>query len=212
MKSNPLPGLYLITDGLQRGGDKEEGELLTKIEAALKGGARLIQLREKGLKGGELLRLAKKLRALTKDYGASLLINDRVDIALSCGADGVHLTASSFSPAEARRLLGKEKLIGVSTHGPDQAKKAERDGADFITLGPVFFTPSKTAYGEPLGLVDFKKITSLIALPVYALGGVKKNNIEETLKAGACGVSMISAILAADDIIKTTQEIIKEIR
>ncbi len=211
MKDDPLPALYLITDGLQKGGDKEEDELLAKIEAALKGGVRLIQLREKSLKGGELLRLAKKFRALTKDYGARLLINDRVDIALAAGACGVHLTASSFSPTEARKLLGRSKLIALSAHSPEQARTAQTDGADFITLGPVFFTPSKAAYGEPLGLAGFKEITNLLDLPVYALGGVKKDNIKETLDAGAAGVSMISAILSANDITKTTRKILKKI-
>jgi len=211
MTDAPLPKLYLITDGLQRGGDKEKDELLTKIEAALRGGVRLVQLREKSLKGGDLLMLAKRLRALTKDYGASLLINDRVDIALACEADGVHLTASSFSPAEARRLQGEKGLIGVSTHSREQALAAQKDGADFITLGPVFFTPSKAAFGEPLGLAAFKEITGSLDLPVYALGGVKKNNIKETLGAGAGGVSMISGILAAADITKAAREALKKI-
>lgn len=212
MVGNTLPRLYLITDGLQTGDGKAEEELLTKITAALFGGVRLIQLREKHLKARGLLRLAKKLRGITRDYGASLLINDRLDIALACEADGVHLTVSSFSPKEARRLLGNDRLIACSTHSSEQALLAQADGADFITLGPVFHTPSKAAYGEPLGLESFKEITSNIQIPVFALGGVKKTNIKEVKAAGAYGYAIISEIMAADNIKETTENILKEIR
>jgi len=220
MKNDALPRLYLITDGLQRGGREEEEELLGKIETALKGGARAIQLREPKLTGGELLRLAKKLRILTDYYDARLFINERVDIALIARADGVHLRASSFPPSEARKLLGKEKLIGVSTHSLEQAQRAEaatglglKEGADFITLGPVFHTPSKAGYGEPLGIDNFRKITGLIEIPVYALGGVRKDNVEEVLKAGAYGAAVISEIMqAGDNITKTTEDLLTKLR
>ncbi len=212
MVSYTLPELYLITDGLQTGGAEAEEELLAKITAALSGGIRLIQLREKQLNARQLLRLAKKLRAITRDYGASLLINDRLDIALASGADGVHLAVSSFSPKEARRLFGKGKLIACSTHSAEQAVAAQAGGADFITLGPVFYTPSKAAYGAPLGLKSFKDITSNILVPVFALGGVKETNIKEVRRAGAYGYAMISEIMAADNIKETTEKILKEIR
>ena len=208
MKRKTLPRLYLITDGLQRGNKQEEALLLTKIEAALAGGVRLLQLREKNLEGGDLLRLAKKIRTITTDYGASLLINERVDIALASLADGVHLTASSFSPTEARRLLGKDSIIGVSTHSAEQAQRGENKGADFITLGPVYHTPSKAAYGDPLGIDSFKEISSKIKIPVFALGGVKKDNTKDVIGAGAYGTAMISEVIAAADITKTTQEIL----
>lgn len=211
MKKAELFRLYLITDGLQRGGG-EEKELLCKLEDALAGGARAVQLREKNLTDKELLLLAKKLRVLTRDYGASLFINDSIDVALAAEADGVHLRASGISVLEARRLLGPDKLIGVSTHNAQQARRAEQGGADFITCGPVFFTPSKAAYGEPLGLEKFNDITGSLDLPVFALGGVKKANIKETLKAGTYGIAMISEIMQAPDITKTTREIISLIR
>jgi len=217
MTNNALPRLYLITDGLITGGlqtgeGEAEEELLTKIKAALAGGVRLIQLREKQLKARQLLRLAKKLRGITRDYGASLLINDRVDIALACDADGVHLTVASFSPKDARRLLGKGKLIACSTHDAEQALQAQAGGADFITLGPIFHTPSKAAYGEPLGLESFREITKKIQIPVFALGGVKKNNVKEVRAAGAYGSAIISEIMAANKIKETTEKILNEIR
>ncbi len=216
MVSDTIPRLYLITDGLQTGDGKAEEaaekELLTKVTAALSGGVRLIQLREKHLKARQLLRLAKKLRRITRDYGASLLINDRLDIALASEADGVHLTVSSFSPKEARRLLGKGRLIACSTHSKEQALLAQGAGADFITLGPVFYTPSKAVYGEPLGLEDFKEIAKKIKIPVFALGGIKKTNVKEVRRAGAYGHAMISEIMAADEIKETTENILKEIR
>lgn len=211
MQKGSLFDLYLITDNLQRGGDEEEKKLLTTVEAALEGGLKAVQLREKNLNAYGLLRLAKKLRALTRKFDARLIINERVDIALAAEADGVHLRTTSFSPLEARKLLGAEKLIGVSTHTLEQARDAQKSGADFITLGPVFFTPSKAAYGEPLGLSTFKEITNHIEIPVFALGGVTKENIKEVKQAGAYGAALIREITQSNDAVKTTKYLLAEL-
>jgi thiamine-phosphate pyrophosphorylase len=199
--------LYLITDrALCPDG------LAAPVEEALKGGVRLVQLREKDLGGRELLKLARELRAVTDKYGSGLIINDRVDVALSADADGVHLGQGSFSPADARRLMGKGKLIGVSTHGTEEAKRAEDEGADFITFGPVYFTPSKARYGEPVGLEPLREAAGVIGIPVYALGGIKKERVAEAMDAGAYGVAVISAVLGAPGVQQSASGLVTELK
>lgn len=187
--------LYLITDRHQTGGR----DLFAVVEEALAGGVRCVQLREKDLPARALLELARAMRSLTDRFGARLLINDRVDIALAAGADGVHLGEEGMPAAVARELLGSGRLIGVSCHGRDGAAAAVAQGADFITFGPVYPTPSKAAYGEPVGIGQLAATTQEIHIPVFALGGIKEANIPEALAAGAAGIALISAIIAAPD-------------
>jgi thiamine-phosphate pyrophosphorylase len=187
--------LYLITDRKQTQGR----ELLWVLESALDGGVRAIQLREKDLSGKELFAAAERARQLTERYGARLFINDRIDVALAVGADGVQLGKSSIPVQTARELLGAGRMIGVSTHALEEARGAENDGADFLLFGPVFFTPSKAVYGAPQGIAALKKIVENVALPVYAIGGIKPANVDEIKRAGARGVALISAIMEAPD-------------
>lgn len=200
--------LYAITDGEATG----EKNPLDAIRKSLDGGLKAIQLREKTLGGGELLRLAEKLRGLTYDYKARLFINDRVDVAKTVGADGVHLGASSFTPTDARGVMGTDKLIAVSTHSMEEARQAESLGADFITFGPIYETQSKLKYGPPVGLEALRAAAKEIQIPVFALGGIKADNIEEVMTAGADGVAMISTIFSSTDIEATTKKLIKELR
>lgn len=188
--------LYLITDrlGLPPGRD-----LLETVAAALAGGVRAVQLREKDLSPRELYPLATELRALTRQHGARLLINDRIDLAQAVAADGVHLAGTSLPTVAARRLLGPEALIGVSTHQLDEILQAGRDGADFATFGPVYPTPSKAAYGPPLGLDPLRAACSVSPLPVFALGGIKTTHIPALLEAGVAGIGLISEIFSASD-------------
>ncbi len=193
--------LYLITDRKQL---KEGRMLISAVRSALKGGVRAVQLREKDMETRDLLKLAYKMRNLTADFSAKLFINDRLDIALAVGADGVHLTRNSM-PVEAVRAVVKNKLlIGVSTHSLNEAIEAEKGGADFITFGPVYRTASKLKYGRPAGLEQLRKTCSGINLPVFALGGIKARRIENVMKMGACGISIISEILTAENIQKKT--------
>ena len=187
--------LYLITDRRLASGEN----LLSAVEHALAGGVRAVQLREKDLGSRELLELARKMRALTSTYGAKLLINDRVDIALAADADGVHLGRESISIRDARRLMGPDRLVGCSTHTAKQLAEAEADGADFAVFGPVYFTPSKAAFGPPLGVDTLKRARAWTRIPVFALGGVGAENIHEVIAAGADGVALISAVLSAKD-------------
>ncbi|MFK5927620.1 MAG: thiamine phosphate synthase [Desulfuromusa sp.] len=188
-----LPNLYLITDRHQL---PKGHHLLDVIEALLQAGLRMIQLREKDLTVAELYPLAKKLRSLTQQYKSLLLINDRLDLAQAIGADGVHLGNHSLPIKVARRILGSKFLIGASTHSATEIEAASQQGADFVTYGPIFFTPSKAAYGEPVGISSLQAICTTRTIPIYALGGIQANNVKETMLAGAHGVAMISALLS----------------
>ena len=186
---------YLITDRSQILGRS----LIAVVREALEGGIRAVQLREKDLSGRELFMLAEELRQITREYGARFLINDRLDIALAVDADGVHLGASSLPVYTARRLSGPQFLIGYSAHNVNEAIQAASDGADFVTFGPVYYTPSKATYGKPLGAEQLQSASAAIAIPVFALGGVKRENIAEVMTAKAHGIAVISAIIAAAD-------------
>jgi thiamine-phosphate pyrophosphorylase len=186
-------GVYLVTDRTQTAGRP----LLDVVAAALDGGIRAVQLRERDLPARELFGLAERLRALTRRYGAALLINDRIDVALSCDADGVHLPAASFSVADARALLGERRLIGASIHGA--AELGAVAGADFAVLGPIYATPSKQAYGAPLGPSALAAARATTRLPLFAIGAIDAGRVAEVRAAGADGVAVIRAILAADD-------------
>lgn len=197
--------LYLITDRHQ----VPTGRTLAEtVEAALSGGARAVQLREKDLSAAELLTLAGELRTLTRRFNARLLINDRIDVALAVAADGVHLGGHSLPVAIARRLLGPEKLIGVSTHHLDEIAEAASAGADFVTFGPVFATPSKAVYGQPLGADALRTVCAAAPLPVFALGGIKAGHVSLMHDCGAHGIAVISAIIAARDPRLATQTLV----
>lgn len=188
--------LYLITDRRQLPPGRS---LVDAVAAALEGGLRAVQLREKDLSAAELYPLARRLRQLTGRCGARLLINDRLDVALAVEADGVHLGGHSLPVAVAREVLGPDKLIGVSTHRSVELLAARRDGADFVTFGPVFFTPSKAAFGGPVGLDALREACAAAPLPVFALGGVTAERLSQVRSAGSHGVALISAVLAAAD-------------
>lgn len=201
-----LPPLYLITDRLQTRGKS----LTYVIEQALDGGVRMVQLREKDLPARDLLDLAAELKELTLKYGAKLLVNDRIDVVLAVDADGVHLPSRSFSVEDARLLLGESKIIGFSAHSLHEAKEAEREGADFVTFSPVYFTPSKVACGEPQGLEKLEEAAGALGIPVYGLGGIKIHNIKEVIRSGAHGVALISAIIGAEDVKGESERLISQ--
>ncbi len=191
-----LPKLYLITDRKQT---YKQRRLVDTVKELLQAGIRMVQLREKDLSAAELYPLARDLRLLTHRYNALLLINDRIDIAQAVGADGVHLGGHSLPIKKTREILGSKALIGVSTHSALEAESAQNQGADFITYGPVFFTPSKAPFGPPVGVNSLQTVCNCCKIPVYALGGVKIDNTVEIMNSGAYGVSMISALLSAPD-------------
>lgn len=200
--------LYLITD---RKLFTNNHSLFTVLEEALKGGVRAIQLREKDLGVRELLDMAYKLRDLTKRHKARLFINDRVDVAIAVEADGVHLGQKSI-PAHAAKKVSNKLVVGVSAHSMEEAVNAERDGADFITFGPVYKTPSKLRYGEPVGIEALRDICSKTNVPVFAIGGIKPEKSREVLDCGAYGIAAISAVFGSKDIKGTAERFLRELR
>ncbi len=194
--------LYLITDRRLAG---SRGVLAT-CEAALQAaadfsppGAIAVQLREKDLEGRALFELACEMRRLCERYGAPLLINDRIDVAMAAGADGVHLASNSIPVGEARKLLGNSRLIGVSTHAPDEVRSAAEARADFAVFGPVFAPLSKGSYGPPCGREGLVAACRASSLPVFALGGITAERIAELDGSGAAGVAAIGSVIGADD-------------
>jgi thiamine-phosphate pyrophosphorylase len=199
--------LYLITDRHQTG-----GRALTEVvRRSLEGGVRAVQLREKDLSGAALYRLAMELRLLTSEFNARLIINDRPDIALAVEADGVHIGIGSLPVAVVRRLLGKDIIIGYSAHAIDEALSAQAGGADFVTFGPVYTTPSKLEYGAPCGVKKLADAASALDIPVVGLGGISEARVSEVLTANVRGVAVISAIMAAVDPRATAASLLKKI-
>lgn len=162
------------------------------VSAVLDAGIRFIQYREKDRTRREIHEEASRLRELTRRYDALLFINDHADIALAVDADGVHLGQDDLPIEEARRIMG-EKIIGISTHGPEQAKSAERGGADYIGFGPVFHTTTKDA-GSPKGVDALRSVREVVGIPVVAIGGINEDNIEVVLDAGADAAAVATAI------------------
>ena len=160
------------------------------LEQALEGGVKAIQLREKDLGGKALFHLAEKTRELCDRYDALLLINDRIDVALAVDAAGVQLSKTSLPISAARALLGAQKLIGASTHSLDEARQAQSSGVDFVLFGPVYFTTSKASFGAPQGLDALKKIVANLRVPVYAIGGIKPENLIDVHRLGVRGVAL----------------------
>lgn len=217
------PGLrlYLITD---RHLASAQGGLLAAVEAALRAasppGSVALQVREKDMGGRELYGLARELRLLCSRYRAPLLINDRIDVALVVGADGVHLPADSFAVADARRLVGPTRLIGVSVHEPGEVASAAADGADFAVFGPVYDPLSKAAYGPAGGGAGLAAACAAApGFPVYALGGITAEHVNELAGAVStlftrgrpAGVAVIGAVFGADDPGGATRDLLKTV-
>ena len=197
--------LYLITD---RRVLPPGRTLLEAVEGALAGGIRAVQLREKDLSVAELYPLAQEMRDLTRRYRARLLINDRLDLAQAVQADGVHLGGHSLPTAVARQILGNSFLIGVSTHDPAEISLHANAEADFVTFGPVYATPSKLAFGDPVGESQLATACDESPLPVFALGGVRRERLAAIKSCGAHGAAMIAAVLAADDPSRAATELL----
>ena len=188
--------LYLITDRHQC----RDRPLTGVLREACRAGVKAVQLREKDLTPLATFQLASELKMLLDGFETALLINDRADIAMAVGARGVHLPEVGIPVEGARRCLPPGTLVGVSTHSRDGAKRVEGAGADFLTFGPIFFTPSKAQYGEPLGLRALEKVARDVHLPVFAMGGITPERVKDCLATGASGVAVISAILAAEKV------------
>lgn len=174
----------------------------------LAGGAKILQLRGKGLSARELLSQAMEINIFTRKAGAIFIVNDRADIALLSGADGVHLGQDDLPVAEARKILGMDRLIGVSTHNLEQAKKAESEGANYIGFGPVFGTKTKADAEEEKGLEALQEVKTSVKIPVVAIGGINIENIEKVMYTGVDGAAVISAIAKAENMEETTRRLL----
>ncbi len=185
--------LYLVTDRtLSLGRSTVE-----VVRAAIRGGVSCVQLREKGCSTREFMDEARLLKALLAGTGVPLFINDRLDVALAVGADGVHLGQNDLAIADARRLVGDRMIIGISAESVADAIRAEAEGADYIGASPVFTTPTKTDTAPPLGLAGLRAIRRAVQLPLVAIGGINADNAAQVLRAGADGLAVVSAIVSA---------------
>jgi len=198
-----LPSLYAILDPQQTRGR----DAIVVLRQLLDGGAKVIQLRAKTLAPYDFLKLAQSMRSLTKSFGCRFIVNDRVDIALACTADGVHLGQDDL-PLHAARKLMRERLIGISTHNVEQAKRAEIGGADYIGFGPMFGTSTKATGFAARGVAMLAEIRAAVQLPIVAIGGINADNIDRVWQAGADSAAIISGILHAENVTAKTREII----
>ncbi len=174
------------------------GDWLDTARAAIRGGADCLQLREKSLEGGEFLRRARAFVALCREHGVISIINDRPDIALLANADGVHLGQHDLPATEARKLMGREKIIGVSTHQIEQARQAVADGADYIGVGPVFRSSTKPREFLP-GLEYAGQVAREIQIPAVAIAGITEQNVDQVLATGLRAVAVTAAIVGCED-------------
>ncbi len=186
--------LTLVTDRTQTRGR----ELVAVVAECLEAGLPAVQVRERDLGAGELALLCRRLRGLTLDTQALLVVNDRVDVALAVGADAVQRTGASLPVKDIRGIAGERLRIGASVHSLGEAVEAEVNGADWVVFGPIYDTPSKRAYGPPQGLEALARVAAAVRIPVVAIGGITPERVAEARRAGAHGVAAISAILGAD--------------
>lgn len=200
-------GLYLVTSQSLSAGRTT----LDIVKAALVGGVRLIQLREKDMALRDYVTLAHEVRALTAAAGALLIVNDRLDVALAVGADGVHLGQDDFPIPEARRLA-PDLLIGASTHSIEEALRAQDEGTSTINIGPIYPTGTKVWEGEFLGLEGLQSIARVATVPFTVMGGIKQSHIPGLLKAGARVIALVTAVTAAADPEAATRELLKTIQ
>lgn len=194
--------LYAVTDRTWLGNQT----LYEQVEQALKGGATFIQLREKNLNPEAFLAEAMEIQKLCRKYHVPLVINDNVEIAMKVNADGVHVGQGDMEAGNVRTLLGRDKILGVSVQTVRQALLAEQRGADYLGVGAIFHTGSK-ADADDVSIETLKAICKAVNIPVVAIGGISKHNVVELRGSGICGIAVISAIFAAEDIKSATSEL-----
>ena len=195
--------LYLVTDRSMLNG----ASLMEAVEAAIKGGVTLIQLREKDVSSSDFYSIAVELKQLANSYQVPLIINDRLDIALAADADGLHIGQEDIPLAVARKILGPGKILGYSVSNLAEAEYGMKHGADYLGAGPVYHTGSKVVAFDPIGTSILKNIKDIVSIPVVGIGGIGMSNIREVKNSGIDGVSVISAILASQEIETAAREL-----
>jgi thiamine-phosphate pyrophosphorylase len=200
--------VYLVTDrALSRGRSTRE-----IVEAAVRGGVSVVQLREKDLNTRKFLEEGRGIRRFLKDAGVPLIINDRIDIALALDAEGVHLGQSDMPADIARKLLGPGRIVGLSVEEPGHITSDEAAYADYLGISPVFLTPTKTDLEKGWGLEGLRKARAMTGLPLVAIGSVKQENARNVMEAGADCIAVVTAITAADNPEQATRRLLKEVR
>lgn len=193
-----IAGIYLVT----------ENDHLKVARAALDAGVHVIQLRDKQMTGRMLVEMARELKQLAERPGAVFLVNDRVDVALAAGADGVHVGQEDIPVELIRRFVPEDFIVGVSVKTVEQAVKAEADGASYVAVSPVFETPTKPDAGAGLGLESLSQIRKAVSIPVVAIGGINRTNITDVFRAGADAAAVVSAITRADSPYQAARELV----
>jgi thiamine-phosphate pyrophosphorylase len=199
--------LYVITSADYAGRTHEE-----VAAAALAGGATILQLRDKRMSAAALYQVACRLRELTRRAGVPLIVNDRVDVAVAADADGVHLGPDDLPLAAARKVLGPRRIIGASVDSVAEAIRAEREGADYLGVGPVFATATKPDAGTAVGVQTVAAIVRAVGIPVVGIGGITAATAAEVVRAGAAGVAVISAVAAAVDMTSAARAVLEAVR
>ncbi len=200
--------LCVITDaGLSRGRSH-----LEVVRAAVRGGATLVQLREKNASTRAMVELGQELRGLTRKAGVPLIVNDRVDVALAADADGVHVGQDDMPATLARRIIGPNMILGVSATSFEEALRAEQDGADYLGVGPIFATGSKADAAPPMGLDGLSAVATRVSIPIVAIGGISLQNVDAVVEAGADGIAIISAVVGAPDVEQAARLLISAVR
>jgi len=194
--------LYAVTDRTW----VKDTTLMDQVKEALEGGITFLQLREKHLSKEEFIKEAREMKELSKEYKVLFVINDNIEVALAVDADGVHIGQDDMSVEEARKLLGEDKIIGVSAHNVEEAIKAQKGGADYLGVGAVCATSTKKD-ANVVSKEEIKKICHTVEIPVVAIGGIKKENIKTLEGTDVDGVAVVSAIFAAKDIKKDTKQL-----
>ncbi|MDP6138943.1 MAG: thiamine phosphate synthase [Candidatus Woesearchaeota archaeon] len=197
--------LYVITEStISKGRNNEE-----IVREAIKGGAEIIQLREKDLDKNKIKNEAIRLLKICRENNVLFIVNDYVDVALEIGADGVHLGQTDMSISEARKVCRNKLIIGLSTHSVEQAIKADKEDVDYITIGPIYKTRAKDF---TVGTEIIKEVVSKVEKPVIAIGGINKNNIDEVLKQGIKSVAVISAVVSAENVKEAAKKLVQKIK
>ncbi|MDR7544350.1 MAG: thiamine phosphate synthase [Armatimonadota bacterium] len=200
--------LYVITDRtLARGRPLED-----IVAAAIRGGATMVQLREKEQPARQIVEMGRRLLAITRPAGVPLIVNDRVDVAMAIDADGVHVGQDDLPVADARRLMGPERIVGASAGTVGEAVAAEADGADYVGVGSVFATTTKPDAGEAIGPEAIAEIKAAVRIPIVAIGGISAANAAEVIHAGAQGVAVVSALMGADDVREAARRLAEVVR
>jgi thiamine-phosphate pyrophosphorylase len=199
--------VYVLTDRHAAG----ERSLVDVVKAAVRGGATAVQLRDKTTSTRGRIELGRALLALTRPAGIPLIVNDRADVALAIDADGVHVGQDDMPALLARAILGPERILGVSAGTVDEARRAEREGADYLGVGDVYGTPTKSDAGTPIGLSGLAEIARAVSIPVVAIGGISLDNAAATVRAGASGVAVISAVIGAPDPEKAARHLLQAV-